>query len=302
MESTALNIAVTGAVVAGVDGSTGSDDAARWAALHAALENRRLVLVQAVPERVTTYWPTSAAVDVLALRTALHEDAKMGLKALKERLEDEHEGLDVETYDVFGDPRDVLVDVSRHASLTVVGSRGRGSMRRALMGSTSVTLSRHAHGPILVVRPDSKLPAHRGVVVGLDADERSEAAVEFAFDLASFHRAPLTVVHSTWDAVAFASDQGYVPPAPPSDEETELMVSEATAGLREKYPDVEVHVRAAYGLPENELLKLSEGADLLVVGTRGRGTLAELLVGSTTTAVVEHAKCAVAVVPGTASA
>ena len=298
METTTMSNAVTGAVVAGVDGSTGSDDAARWAAVHAELEHRRLVLVRAVPDVVKPYWPTSAVVDPLTLRAEIYRDAEQAVAALAERLRDEHPGLDVDERVVSGDPRDVLAEVSERAALVVVGSRGRGPVRSTLLGSVSLSLSRHARGPLLVVRPGSPLPAHRGVLVGVDADERSRAALELAFEAASFHESPLTVVHSTWDAVAFASDQGYVPPAPVPAEEAALLVSEVTAGLREKYPDVEVHVRSAYGLPEHELLRLSEGMDLVVVGARGRGTLAELIVGSTTTAVVEHARCAVAVVPG----
>ncbi|GAA3804466.1 universal stress protein [Nocardioides panacisoli] len=298
---TTLATAVTGAVVVGADGSTGSDEAARWAAHHAALEHRRLVLVHAIPEHLAATWPSTYAVDVVAYREALLAEAGQTLVALRDRLRKEHVGLDVEEYAVIGDPRDVLAESSRRAALVVVGTRGRGSVRRAILGSVAVSLSRHTHGPLVVVRPGASLPSHRGVLVGVDADPRSQAALEFAFEVASFHHAPLTVVHSTWDADAYVAGASYVPPIPTSPEETKLIVSEVTAGLREKYPDVEVHVRSAHGLPEQELVRLSKDDDLLVVGVRGRGTLAELLVGSTTTAVVEQAQCAVAVVPASAA-
>jgi nucleotide-binding universal stress UspA family protein len=80
-------------------------------------------------------------------------------------------------------------------------------------------------------------------------------------------------------------------------EDDELALSEAMAGMGERYPDVRVTVRTALGLAEHDVVTAATRADLLVVGSHQRPAADRLLVGSVSTAVLEHATCPVAVVP-----
>ena len=136
-----------------------------------------------------------------------------------------------------------------------------------------------------------------GVVVGADETARSQAAIEYAFLQASLRRLPLRVVHC-------------VPPMPyheeyvPLDEERDelplhrLELSEAVAGLREKFPDVQVELTLARGPAPTHLVEESRRARLLVLGAHHRSVW-DLFLGSVNRSVVEHALCPVAVVPGT---
>jgi nucleotide-binding universal stress UspA family protein len=80
-------------------------------------------------------------------------------------------------------------------------------------------------------------------------------------------------------------------------ESTEAWLSEALAGWREKYPDVEVHSGVVRDAPVPGLVAASVGQSLLVVGTRRRHSLAGALLGSVSQGVLHHAVCPVAVVP-----
>src|SRR5436190_11331206 len=102
---------------------------------------------------------------------------------------------DVSTYAVVtgGDPARVLIDESRTAALVVVGARGLGSFHCALPGSVALAVAMHARAPVVVVR--GPVPRYRaGVVVVVDADAGTGAAVEFAFDEAAARGCELTAV------------------------------------------------------------------------------------------------------------
>lgn len=139
-----------------------------------------------------------------------------------------------------------------------------------------------------------------GITVGIDGSSHSARALEWALNEAAIRHAPLTVltVHSV--AVSGWSGNPIVLPGDADDQEkayqaAEEMTLKATSQLGEARP-ASVTVRAIIGFPAEELIKASADADLLVVGSRGAGGFAKLIVGSVSNQVVHHAHCPVAVV------
>jgi nucleotide-binding universal stress UspA family protein len=276
---------VHGAVVVGVDGSSHSELALEWAMRFAGGTRRPLVIMHAageVPAR-----PLTTSVESrrqLRIRGRRVSDAALG--HVRRHLPESDVQVVMET----GDPASLLVAASDTANIVVLGSRGRGSMSSLLLGSVSVAVAARARCPVVVVRRTED-PAAKRIVVGVDGSASSTAAVELAFSEASRAGRPLTVLHTD----PLASWSAWEPAPGRSVSDATLLVSEAVAGFREKFPDVEVTVAVTRGDPAPELVRESLGAAMVVVGSRGRGATRSLLLGSTSRYVVEHAHCTVAV-------
>jgi nucleotide-binding universal stress UspA family protein len=207
--------------------------------------------------------------------------------------------VDVSRAVVTGDPLTVLEAQSRAAELVVVGSRGMGGFVGLLVGSTAVHLAAHSRCPVLVVREEPSADAP--VVLGVDGSAAGERAVEFAFAEAELRKAPLVAVHAwtTWNAPNPAPQGASAPYANPPGAlaaQEERLLSEALAGHRARYPGVVVEQRTVHGRSREALIDASLSAQLLVVGARGRGGFAGLLLGSVSQALLHHAHCPVAVV------
>jgi nucleotide-binding universal stress UspA family protein len=157
----------------------------------------------------------------------------------------------------------------------------------------------HAHCPVVAVpRTPVDAPARHGVVVGVDGSELSEAAIEFAFQMASETRENLTALHAWYDPAP--TGDGLMMPLVYDpvlvEKEEELVLAESMAGWSEKYPDVEVEHKVVQGHPGHALVTVAATATLLVVGSRGRGALTSLLLGSVSHGVLHHASGPVAIV------
>ena len=138
-----------------------------------------------------------------------------------------------------------------------------------------------------------------GIVVGVDGSRHSRKALERAANEAAVHHMPLTVltVHQAVRDV-YGSASHYGDDAALTDKAKEAAQAEtdqvlAALGSR----PASVTVTAVHGLPVDELIKASQGADMLVLGRRGFGGFARLMMGSVTDQVSRHAHCAVLVVP-----
>lgn len=283
-----------GAVVVGVVDTQPSDRALAWATEVAARENRPLVLAHAVAP--VSAWVAGSVVDVHSLNQELSIAGESLVARARAQVEEKIAPDQVTGICISEDARHLLVDLSRHAHLVVLGSRGHGRVRSMVLGSVSSAVVRRSHCPVVVVRDAPSPTAEGGVVVGVDGAEGSTSVLEFAFGAASWQRDPLTVVHCFWEE---ASGDGQALAARPhSDLAAErLVVSENLAGLREKYPDVDVTVEIDRGLAEHVLADLSSSASLVVVGAHPHGALTDFLLGSVARILVERAHCPVAVVP-----
>jgi nucleotide-binding universal stress UspA family protein len=279
-----------------VDGSDSSGRALTWAIEQAVIEHRPLTLVHTV-NPVTPAYLDAATAHPEEARQALRDGGAAVLAAARARVA--KVAPDLEVHDVLGfdDARQVLIELSRTAALLVLGSRGRGTLPRMLLGSVGVALVRHAHCPVVIHRPGPSGVARHGVVVGADGSEESLPVLEYAYREASLRQLPLTVLHCFWDINA-ATAATYVVAEPVIDLESEKMfLAQSMAGMAEKYPDVAVHTDMATGLPQEALVRVGERMDLIVVGAHQSGLVSLMLFGSVSVAVVEHATSPVAVVP-----
>lgn len=289
-----------GSIIVGVDGSDHAERAVLWAAEQAALETRRLVVLHAdqVLTRTTTL-PTASA-DPAELR----RQVVVGMDAIVDEAcafaTSRWPHLDIQALVVQTDPRQALVDASRHARLIVVGSRGRGVVRSMFLGSVSANVTRHAECPVVVIRPDHANATRSGVLVGADGTPESQPVVEFAFRQASLRGQPLTIMHTFFDAAAAVAEyRGEVYEGPGA--EMRLLLAESVAGLAEKYSDVPVTRAFAHGLVDECLVNTPGEWAMVVIGRHPTNSLTRVLSGSVAITVLERSKGVVAMVPEEAS-
>jgi nucleotide-binding universal stress UspA family protein len=284
----------TDLVVVGVDGSAHSRRAANWAAAEAASRHAPLRLVYAYQLPVAGYAAYSMAPSDLG--RVMRAEGRRMLTDVAEDLRELHPGLDVHTRLFQGDAVVALRRASETARLTVVGSRGQGRVAGTLLGSVALAITAHGSAPVAVIPVDGPGWTIAGpVVVGVDGSPTSEAAIDFAFEEAAIRGAPLVTVHAWSDPRPTLSDVS------PTDvarlEESErATLTEQLARWRDKYPDVEVISVVAHGKPTPALLEQAQQAQLLVVGSRGRGGFTGMLLGSTSHSLITHALCPVVVV------
>jgi nucleotide-binding universal stress UspA family protein len=167
-----------------------------------------------------------------------------------------------------------------------------------LIGSVAVDLAAHASCPVVVVRgpePDYTAPRPEPVVVGVDGSPTSEAAVAFAFEAAALQNVPLVAVHVWHDLLVDPTMAPLLDWDVVESDEREVL-AERLAGWTAKYPDVPVRRLVACDRPGRALVDESGRAQLVVVGSRGRGGFRGMLLGSVSQALLHHAHCPVAVV------
>jgi nucleotide-binding universal stress UspA family protein len=279
-------------VVVGADGSPGSEAALEWATRYATARRRPLTLVTATgdPGDSVEILGHVEAARVLLERARPASEHAVGAV---ERLAPD---LDVTVTTPLEDARQALLDLSHHASIIVLGTRGRGPVGALLLGSVSAAVASHAHCPVAVVRPvDRDSTGERGhVVVGVDGSPASTAALDFAFELASVEGRELDVVHCWSSHDTFIDPVSYGQRLDHMDAH-ERVLNESLAGYTEKYPDVVVKRHLPDTGPVTGLVEMSETASAVVVGSRGRTGL-KSLIGSVSRSVLEHAHSTVVIV------
>jgi nucleotide-binding universal stress UspA family protein len=283
-------------MVVGVDGSEESDLALGWAATQAATEGLALVLLTAVssPAPESAAWLDAHGIDHRRLRAQLKEEARALLRRCDARVHATYADLEIRHDLRFVDPRDALLDAD--TDLLVVGTRGRGTTRRLVLGSVTSTVITHATSPTVVVRPENPSGAGCGVLVGIAGDSGDAAAIDLAFRLAAARGLSVAACHSLWDVVDVDQPRDIGPDELGYDDQRALLtraVLESTA----RYPDVAVQCQLTQGLADERLILAARNAALVVVGHRRKPFLNELIYGSTASRVVEHTRCTAVVVP-----
>ncbi|ONH54773.1 universal stress protein UspA [Frankia sp. CcI49] len=296
-------------ILVGVDGSTGSEEALRWAFREARLRRRPVTALLA--------WGTDGLPRELHRRAGRADHAELeasAVAALDQAIERaDAKGVEVHPMLVEAAPAVALEENAPGAEMIVVGSHGHGPITRVLAGSVAQTVVNHVQVPVVVVRgrttqrPDGQRPngqrpdadrpdsQRRPVVVGVDGSGNSVGALRWAAQAAALRRAPLRVVFAL----------GRTDPLYP-----ELMISGQVDLLRRAQAmldetvgkglasaaEVAVDTVVAPDAPSVALLHEAELAQLLVVGSRGHGGFADLLLGSVSHQCLLHAACPVAVV------
>lgn len=281
-------------IVVGVDGSKQSLLAVDWAADEAVRRNAPLRILY-----VITPWLFDVPVDPRAgaMRAWLLHGGEDIVGYAVDRAGERAPGLDVMGEQVGGQAAELLVDRAENALMLVVGCRGRGGVGGPILGSVAVQVASHARCPAVVVR-DGPSGDYGEVALGVDGSPASTEAVGFAFAEASVRRARLHAVlawpHPISTGPGDMQPLVYDPELVTEGEERVL--SECLSGWRAKFPDVEIVPEVVHGRAAPALVRASEQADLLVVGSRGRGGFAGLLLGSVGHAMLHRSRCPVAVV------
>ncbi|MBX7431839.1 universal stress protein [Mycobacterium sp. Y57] len=286
-------------IVVAVDGSSPADDALTWAVREAALRATPLTLVHVVPPPMVLSWPgTPATPGFTDWQREEGEKLLKGAIETAEKLATDLPGtVSITSEMFFGGIISTLMEMSEDADLLVVGCRGVGAMSRAVLGSVSSAMVHHARCPVAVIHDDTPLDglADAPVVVGVDGSPASEAATAIAFDEASRRGVVLVSVHAWSDTAAieypgitYETMQGL----------GEEVLGERLAGWSERYPDVEVRRVVACDRPAHQILEEAEKAQLVVVGSHGRGGFTGMLLGSVSTKVIHGTKVPVIVARG----
>jgi nucleotide-binding universal stress UspA family protein len=285
----------SGPVVVGYDGSEGADQALTWALDEARARRLPLRLVHAY-DGTHTYGSMAMYGNLPAQdMDVVHAAARSILARAAADAAEYAPDVEVTTDAIDGDPAPCLLAMARGAALVVVGSRRLHATGSVLLGSVSGAVAARAACPVVVVRGPAGDAAERArVVVAVDPREESQELLEFAFEYASRHAAPLRAV-MCWHPDLLA--EIVWSPKPPAPARGEAWLSEALAGWRERYPDVDVHGAVIRDHAVAGLVSESTAERLLVVGSRGRHALAGTLLGSVSQGVLHHATCPVAVVP-----
>ena len=283
-------------VLVGVDGSDQNRAALAWAMREARLRDCELIAVHAWHLSGLVYYAPGYL--PIASDELVEESTKL-LQAAVAEIPD-HDEVKLETRVVQGGARAVLSRVAAEPGvrMLVVGTRGRGRAA-SVLGSVSHALTHHCPKPLVVV-PSRRYGAGPAtaisrIVVGVDGSPTAAAALQWAAGEAAVHGALLEVV-TAWSSSASRAEmhaERFSGESPEAAARTLLRNS-----VEQMVPGAGgVNCIAREGYAPTVLLDVAEGADLLVVGSRGRGMASELILGSTSHQCVHRSPIPVVIVP-----
>ena len=274
----------THGILVGYDGSPGSDQALGWALQEASWRGAALTICHAWAPEYVPGAPGEGGAPDRARRTGEQVLAQalrfartvMGAAVVRPLL-------------ATGPAAQVLCRHSLDADLVVVGSRGRGGLAGLLLGSVSQQVAAHAQGRVVVVRGHWHRAAEYTpgpVAVGADGSAATPAAIGFAAREAALHGVPLLAVCALADAPGGLGGTSRM----------EEAVGQDIARWEKEHPEVAIRQQVSPGQPRTALLAAARDAQLLVVGSRGRGGVPGMRLGSVSQAMLHHSSCPVAVV------
>jgi nucleotide-binding universal stress UspA family protein len=277
-------------IVVGTDGTASSQAAVQWAAREAQRGNRLLRIVHAFEwdwhesryrvgtEYADIAWHLAQAVTATAL-----DQARAVAPSLR-----------IETDTLIGHAVPKLLAIADDAEIMVLGNRGRGGFASLLLGSVSQRVATHAPGSVVIVRGRGDV-TDGPIAVGVDDSPGADHVLHTAFEEATSRDCALAVIRTylpvtpLWIGAPVPSGV----PTPEQDADEHARLEELLAPWRMKYPDVAVEAILSHHSTAAVLEGVSHGAQLVIVGSRGHGTIAGALIGSTGLELLHHADCPV---------
>ncbi|RRO20718.1 universal stress protein [Saccharopolyspora rhizosphaerae] len=285
-------------VVAGFDGTEASRTAVDWAAREASSRGVPLLLVHVLARPFQHSLPMRIP-DQEEVMDKLRNAVLRELDSLEQACREIDPDLDIRKTMPIGDAAENLIELAAEAQLVVLGGPLVGSHTDRLGVTAAEVIARRAHAPIVVVRGEITTAGGAPVVVGVDGSEVSDQAIGYAFETASRLGRPLVGVHS-WGESSFNPfdiiEDWDTDRSEFRDRASEVL-AESMAPWDERYPDVPVRRVVGGDPPAQLLLGEAKGANLLVVGSHGRGAVRRAFLGSVSHAVLNQASCPVAVMP-----
>lgn len=286
-------------VVVGFDGSDPSKAAVRWAAGEAQRRGASLLVVCA-DDADRGPAPLGSAAWLVESGERMARDVAEDGAALAGQAAP---GLSVSASSMRGSAAAALVEASQSAALVVTGTGGRHRLTGEVLGSVAFTVTSHAISPVVVVRRDAGGDPRGPVVVGVDGSGPAQRALEAAAVQAQTAGVPLRVI-CTWSTPAAdlgapgRSGAAHGDPVVRAAQDAATQVAQQAAeDAGRRHDGLEVEVETPHGPPGPALVDASQGAALVVVGSRGHGGFASLLLGSVSHEVLSSAHCPVMVLP-----
>ncbi|MFG2317255.1 universal stress protein [Streptomyces tendae] len=286
-------------LVVGVDGSDGSLLAIDWAVDEAQRHGLTLRLIYAsLWERYEGALPAMGRE-----RPSEQVMAENIVGTAAERVRRYDPSLTVETDTVPAEAVSALLAEGRHAAAVVTGSRGRGELKGALLGSVSLAVASRSDCPVVVVRGEKSAlsGSHERVLLGAGDPDTSGAAVRFAFREADVRGCELDVVRA-WRCPAYENADDGTPSGDSEDQHEQrasALIDTLVAEAAAEHPGVRVRKTTIEGPARKVLVHQTAAADLVVLGARHRSGHFGLQLGRVTHTLLQHAACPVAVVPQT---
>lgn len=271
-------------IIVGVNGSAGSEAALTWALQRASRHKLPVILLYAIDDD----WISPD----FQYQEVVRESGMELLQRAQGSARAQAPDVAVEVQLRHGNAGAALREASRQASLVVVGAHDRHWLDGGPLTDRALQVVSASDSPVAVIPP---VPAagRPGVVVGVDGSEESLQAVSFAAAEADRAREELTVVLAVRSPARWMEHK--LPTgglAETAIEEDRVVLAESVAGLGDRYPDLVIHQRLeTEGEPAKALVNIGREAQLLVIGSRGRGGFARLLLGSTAHAILLEVPC-----------
>lgn len=282
---------MTGRWIVGIDGSDAAVDALRWAVAQGGGRDVDISALGAfhVPTILAVFTSKRGfGVDELGLAATAGHDVDVAI----ETVGDADAGVDVHAVVMEGQPQHVLVDASVDADLLVIGRTGSGELRHHLLGSVSQYCVTHSHAPVAVVSNGDAPKAASSIVVGFDGSDHAAQAVRWALDFAD-DRTVVRVIAAI-EVASWVDQEATRERFGNEIDQEEQRIADALDSID---PDGRAERTIVMQSPREALAEAQEGADLIVVGTRGRGLIAAGLLGSVSTWLLHDAALPVVVVP-----
>ena len=279
-------------IVIGVDGSPGGTSALQWGLAQAERRHAPVRLVHAFAPAMSDL-RIGGGNDIGLVGDAMVAARDLLEQAL-EQAKSAHPTLSITSRLVDDAAASALIEESREAATLVVGAHGARGFSNLVAGSTTMNVASHAHCTVVTVPTGlTKGTEGTGIVVGVDGSEVTQGAIAFALREAGATGQAVTAVHAWVDPVSMSpmtqDTAGY-------SRAREQALTEMLELWMEKNPDVAVTLKVVREHPVHALAAAAQGAQLLVVGCRGRGAVRSMILGSVSHGVLHLATCPVAVV------